>query len=108
MQSIEQQLQSALAAHQAGDVSRAEQGYLDVLALQPKNPDANNMLGVVLGYAELLESMLTDQPKLAKYANQIHKAGERGAKLTKRLLEQGLVTPSMMKQLKVELAKEDA
>ena len=48
MQSIEQQLQSALAAHQAGDVSRAEQGYLDVLALQPKNPDANNMLGVVL------------------------------------------------------------
>ncbi len=48
--------------------------------------DYNNMLGVVLGYAELLESMLTDQPKLAKYASQIHKAGERGAKLTKRLL----------------------
>jgi len=48
--------------------------------------DYNNMLGVVLGYAELLESLLTEQPHLAKYANQISKAGERGAKLTKRLL----------------------
>jgi len=48
--------------------------------------DYNNMLGVVLGYAEMLEKNLLDQPRLAKYANQIYKAGERGAKLTKRLL----------------------
>ncbi|MCP4274033.1 MAG: bacteriohemerythrin, partial [Gammaproteobacteria bacterium] len=48
--------------------------------------DYNNMLGVVLGYAEMLENKLQDQPHLAKYANQIYKAGERGAKLTKRLL----------------------
>lgn len=48
--------------------------------------DFNNMLGVVSGYADLLESMLEDQPKLANYAHEIHHAGERGAKLTKKLL----------------------
>lgn len=48
--------------------------------------DYNNMLGVVLGYAELLKDMLSDQPTLAKYANEIYHAGERGAKLTKKLL----------------------
>jgi two-component system, cell cycle sensor histidine kinase and response regulator CckA len=48
--------------------------------------DYNNMLGVVLGYAELLEDQLKDQPELAKYAHQIHHAGERGARLTSKLL----------------------
>ena len=48
--------------------------------------DYNNMLGVILGYAELLENTLADQPNLAKYANEIHRAGERGRKLTKKLL----------------------
>lgn len=48
--------------------------------------DYNNMLGVILGYTELLESSLKDQPKLIKYINQINRAGERGSKLTKKLL----------------------
>ena len=48
--------------------------------------DYNNMLGVILGYSELLKSRLADQPKLADYTNKIHHAGERGAKLTKKLL----------------------
>ncbi len=48
--------------------------------------DYNNMLGVVLGYAELLADELTEQPKLAKYAQQIVYAGKRGARLTKKLL----------------------
>ncbi|MDH3326293.1 MAG: PAS domain S-box protein [Gammaproteobacteria bacterium] len=48
--------------------------------------DYNNMLGVIQGYAELLESMLSDEPKLAKYAHEIYQAGGRGAKLTKKLL----------------------
>lgn len=48
--------------------------------------DYNNMLGVILGYSELLESMLTDKPELASYANAINHAGKRGAKLTKKLL----------------------
>jgi len=48
--------------------------------------DYNNMLGVITGYAELLESALTEHPKLAKYAHEIFHAGQRGAKLTRKLL----------------------
>ncbi|MBL4608892.1 MAG: response regulator [Pseudomonadales bacterium] len=48
--------------------------------------DYNNMLGVILGYSELLEGALNDQPKLLKYASEISHAGERGAMLTKKLL----------------------
>jgi len=48
--------------------------------------DYNNMLGVVLGYADLLKEMLAEQPDLENYADQIIHASERGAKLTKKLL----------------------
>lgn len=48
--------------------------------------DFNNMLGVMQGYAELLTGLLSDQPKLSSYAEEIYKAGERGAQLTKKLL----------------------
>ncbi|MCU7833788.1 MAG: response regulator [gamma proteobacterium symbiont of Taylorina sp.] len=48
--------------------------------------DFNNILGVVSGYAELLESRLKEQPKLARYAHEIVTSGERGAKLTRKLL----------------------
>lgn len=48
--------------------------------------DYNNMLGIVLGYAELLQNALTGQPKLLAYSEQISQAGERGANLTKKLL----------------------
>jgi len=48
--------------------------------------DYNNMLSIVTGYAVLLEEALSEQPKLASYAHEIYHAGERGAKLTKKLL----------------------
>lgn len=48
--------------------------------------DFNNLLGVVTGYAELLENALDKEEKLAQYAHEIHRAGERGAKLTRKLL----------------------
>lgn len=48
--------------------------------------DYNNMLGVILGYSELLEGALPEHSKLAKYAHEIHRAGNRGAKLTNKLL----------------------
>jgi len=48
--------------------------------------DYNNMLGVIMGYADLLQDALNDRPKLAKYTHEIYHAGERGAKLTKKLL----------------------
>ena len=48
--------------------------------------DYNNMLGVILGYTELLELELKDQPGLKQYIDEINTAGLRGAKLTNRLL----------------------
>lgn len=48
--------------------------------------DFNNLLGVVTGYAELLENALTNEENLSQYAHEIHHAGERGAKLTRKLL----------------------
>lgn len=48
--------------------------------------DYNNMLGVIMGYSELLMGALDDQPKLAEYARKIHHAGDRGARLTQKLL----------------------
>lgn len=48
--------------------------------------DYNNMLGIILGYSELLQNNLEENSKLYKFAREIHHAGERGAKLTNKLL----------------------
>ena len=48
--------------------------------------DFNNLLGIILGFTELLDSALDKQPKLHRYVTQITHAGERGARLTQRLL----------------------
>ena len=48
--------------------------------------DYNNMLGVILGYTELLSTEVNKQPNLLKYTKQIKHAGERGTKLTQKLL----------------------
>jgi len=48
--------------------------------------DFNNMLGVIIGYAELLQNNLSDDDKLNKYVNQIYKAAQRSKKLTAKLL----------------------
>lgn len=49
--------------------------------------DFNNMLGIILGYAELIEQLTqNDNTKIASFAHEIHHAGERGAQLTNKLL----------------------
>jgi len=48
--------------------------------------DFNNILGVMLGYGELLENDLVDLPKQNEYVKNIITAGRRGASLTKKLL----------------------
>jgi len=48
--------------------------------------DFNNLLGIILGYADLLVGELSDQPKLVRYVEEIHRAGIRGNKLTKKIL----------------------
>lgn len=48
--------------------------------------DYNNMLGVIIGYADLLKDKLGDRPALAGFVHEIYEAGQRGAKLTSKLL----------------------
>ncbi len=48
--------------------------------------DYNNMLGVIMGYSEMLKDALSDDEKLHKFANEIVHASERGVNLTKKLL----------------------
>lgn len=48
--------------------------------------DYNNMLGIVIGFSDLLKAELTDQPNLTDYVDEIRHAGERGVKLTQKLL----------------------
>ncbi len=48
--------------------------------------DYNNTLGVIFGYAELLQIHLSDDPKLSSYCQEILRAGTRGANLNRKLL----------------------
>ncbi|HED34363.1 MAG TPA: PAS domain S-box protein, partial [Gammaproteobacteria bacterium] len=63
--------------------------------------DYNNMLGVMLGYAELLMEMLGDRPDLLRYVESIKRSGERGAKLTNKLLAFSRHKPSDAGKLSV-------
>ncbi len=48
--------------------------------------DFNNILGVIMGYAEMLGKNTTNADKVSRYASTIHKASQRGANLTRKLL----------------------
>ena len=48
--------------------------------------DFNNMLGVILGYSELAQSLVSSEPKLSNYIQQIYSAGNRAKLLTSKLL----------------------
>jgi len=48
--------------------------------------DYNNMLAVILGYAELLQMKVKHDPVLFNYADTIVKSAERGSTLSKKLL----------------------
>jgi hypothetical protein len=48
--------------------------------------DFNNLLGVISGYGELLRKRVATEPRLARYVDDIMKAAERAAGLTRQLL----------------------
>ena len=48
--------------------------------------DFNNAIGVITGYSELLQLRLSPTDPLHKYADEIAKAGQRAASLTRQLL----------------------
>jgi len=47
--------------------------------------DFNNILGVIIGYSDLLKEVIPEDSELAGYVNQIKRAGDRGSNLTRRL-----------------------
>ena len=58
--------------------------------------DFNNMLGVILGFSELLKSSLKKQSAVQnQYCDEIMIAGERAKKLTSQLLEYSRIAPSI-------------
>lgn len=60
--------------------------------------DFNNMLGVILGFSELLKNSLDkNTPKQEKYCNEILNAAERARKLTSKLLDFSRKDPSTSK-----------
>ncbi|HXB55915.1 MAG TPA: response regulator [Vicinamibacteria bacterium] len=48
--------------------------------------DFNNLLGIITGYAGLMRKSVSADPRLAKYVDDIVKAAERAAGLTRQLL----------------------
>jgi two-component system, cell cycle sensor histidine kinase and response regulator CckA len=48
--------------------------------------DFNNLLGVILGYSDILQTQLEPNSKAYRNAEQIKKAGQRAASLTRQLL----------------------
>ncbi len=59
--------------------------------------DFNNMLGVILGYAELLQGKVTNDPQLSRYVGEIRVAGNRSKSLTSKLLAFSRKQPSELK-----------
>jgi len=48
--------------------------------------DFNNILGIIIGYSELLTHKLSEQSDYKRYIDEIRLASERGSKLTSKLL----------------------
>lgn len=66
--------------------------------------DYNNILGVILGYSELLEDITEKDSRSIEFIQQIRHAGERGAKLAKKLLAFARQKPSDVDVMDINLA----
>ncbi len=70
--------------------------------------DFNNILGVIMGYAEMLGKNATNAKKVSRYATTIHHASQRGANLTRKLLAftQQAPTESKVTQINALITEE--
>jgi len=61
--------------------------------------DFNNLLGVIIGYSQVLKRKLSSDVQMLECAEEIEKAGQRAASLTRQLLafsRQQILTPSIL------------
>lgn len=63
--------------------------------------DFNNILGIILGYSELLQESLVGDVQLHNYTDQISIAGERGRKITQKLLSFSRKRPSHLENINI-------
>jgi len=63
--------------------------------------DFNNMLGIILGYAELLQNRVAGDEKSTNYIEQIHSAGNRAKTLTSKLLSFSRTQPTSAKKSQI-------
>lgn len=61
--------------------------------------DYNNMLAIILGYSEILKTELSKDKRLTGFVKEIFKAGERGSKLTNKLLDFSRHKPAKEKNI---------
>ena len=59
--------------------------------------DYNNILGIILGYSQMLNEKLEGSPELQEYCRHMSSAGQRGATLTSKLLKFSSVSPALAK-----------
>jgi len=72
--------------------------------------DFNNLLGVIIGYSQVLKRRLDAGSALLEHAEEIEKAGQRAASLTRQLLafsRQQILTPAVLNlnDLVLDMAK---
>ena len=61
--------------------------------------DFNNLLGVIIGYAQVIRKKLGKDNPLSEHVEEVEKAGQRAASLTKQLLafsRQQVLTPTVL------------
>ncbi len=63
--------------------------------------DYNNVLGVIIGYSDILKAQLKEQPTLLNFVDQINQAGNRGAQLTRKLLSFSRQTPDSSHEVSI-------
>ena len=75
---VQQLIQQALGAQQAGDLARAESLYHEVLRLHPSQPDALHLLGLIAHHRgrsddaiQLIRRAITGAPRIAPFHNNL-------------------------------------
>ena len=63
--------------------------------------DFNNILNIILGYSQLLQQLLKDNPEQYEYINEIYNAGKLASDLTSRLTAFSRKRPIAAKQVNI-------
>jgi len=69
--------------------------------------DFNNILGIILGYSDLLQKCSSGNEQIQKYSEQISNAGERGRKIIQKLLSFSRKRPAQLEVININQLLEE-